>query len=48
MFKHVLVPIDGSILSMKAVEKGVAFAKAIGAKLTVLTVIEPTGIVGTD
>jgi nucleotide-binding universal stress UspA family protein len=48
MFEHVLIPIDGSVLSMKAVERGVAFAKAIGAKLTVLTVIEPTGVLGTD
>jgi nucleotide-binding universal stress UspA family protein len=48
MFKHVLIPIDGSVLSMKAVESGVALAKATGAKITVLTVIEPSGIVGTD
>lgn len=48
MFKHVLIPIDGSVYSMKAVESGVALAKAIGAKITVLTVIEPSGILGTD
>jgi nucleotide-binding universal stress UspA family protein len=48
MFKHVLIPIDGSVYSMKAVASGVAFAKAIAAKVTVLTVIEPSGVVGTD
>ena len=48
MFKHVLIPIDGSALSMKAVESGVAFAKVTGAKITVLTVIEPSGVLGTD
>ena len=48
MFKHVLIPIDGSALSMKAVDSGVAFAKAAGAKVTLLTVVEPTGVLGTD
>ena len=48
MFKHVLIPIDGSALSIKAVQSGVAFAKAMGAKLTVLTIIEPTGVLATD
>lgn len=48
MFKHVLLPTDGSALSMKAVESGIAFAKAAGAKVTVLTVIEPSGVLGTD
>lgn len=48
MFKHVLIPTDGSGLSMKAVESGVDFAKSIGAKVTVLTVVEPAGVLGTD
>jgi nucleotide-binding universal stress UspA family protein len=48
MFKHVLIPTDGSALSMKAVKSAVAFAKATGAKITVLTVIEPSGVLGTD
>ncbi|MBL0122904.1 MAG: universal stress protein [Betaproteobacteria bacterium] len=41
MFKNILVPTDGSKLSMKAVDKAIAFAKEIGATLTVLTVIPP-------
>lgn len=34
MFKHILVPTDGSALSMDTVKRAVAFAKEIGAKLT--------------
>lgn len=34
MFKHVLIPTDGSKLSDKAIDKGVKFAKQIGAKVT--------------
>jgi nucleotide-binding universal stress UspA family protein len=48
MFKHILIPTDGSVLSMKAVKSGVALAKEAGAKVTVLTVIEPAGVLGTD
>ena len=31
MFKHVLIPTDGSSLSKKAVKAGIAFAKEFGA-----------------
>lgn len=41
MFKNILVPTDGSKLSMKAVDRAIEFAKEIGAQLTVLTVIPP-------
>jgi nucleotide-binding universal stress UspA family protein len=34
MFKHILIPTDGSKLSQKAVAQGVALAKALGAKVT--------------
>ena len=34
MFKHILVPTDGSDLSRSASERAVAFAKSIGAKIT--------------
>lgn len=40
MFKHILVPTDGSELSGQALEKGLAFAASIGARVTVLTVTE--------
>lgn len=36
MYKHVLLPTDGSSLSMKAVMHGLALAKAVGAEATIL------------
>ncbi len=41
MYKHILIPTDGSPLSTQAVEKALDFAHAIGAEATVLVVIEP-------
>jgi nucleotide-binding universal stress UspA family protein len=41
MFKHILVPTDGSDLAAKAVEHAIIFAKEISAKITAVTVIEP-------
>jgi len=38
MYKHILVPTDGSKLSAKAVKQAVSFAKTIGAKITALHV----------
>jgi nucleotide-binding universal stress UspA family protein len=38
MYKNILIPTDGSELAGKAVQHGVALAKAIGAKVTALTV----------
>jgi nucleotide-binding universal stress UspA family protein len=32
MFKHILLPTDGSLLSETAIKKGVEFAKEINAK----------------
>jgi nucleotide-binding universal stress UspA family protein len=43
MFKHILVPTDGSDLSRKAVLYGVQLAKESGAKVTGLTVAQPYG-----
>ena len=34
MFKHILVPTDGSKLSLKAIKQAVQLAKAVGAKIT--------------
>lgn len=39
MFKHIMLPIDGSELSEKAVKEGIALAKSIGAQVTVLHVV---------
>lgn len=41
MYKSILIPTDGSELAWKAVQHGMAFAKEIGAKITVLTVTVP-------
>lgn len=38
MYKHILIPTDGSGLSEMAIRQGVAFARAIRAKVTALTV----------
>jgi nucleotide-binding universal stress UspA family protein len=40
MFKHVLIPTDGSSLAKKAVKAGIAFAKEFGAKVTVYHALE--------
>jgi len=50
MFKHILVPVDGSATSQTAVGKATDLAKAFGAQVTVIYVIDPypfTGV-GTD
>jgi nucleotide-binding universal stress UspA family protein len=41
MYEHILIATDGSELAQKAVEQGIALAKAVGAKVTVVTVTEP-------
>lgn len=41
MYKHILIPTDGSPLSENAIRQGVALARAVGAKVTALTVSLP-------
>ena len=41
MFTNLLIATDGSELSQKAVEQGLALAKALGAKVSAVTVSEP-------
>ena len=38
MYKHILIPTDGSDLSKKAIKQGAAFAKSLRAKVTAVTV----------
>lgn len=50
MFKHILVPVDGSATSQLAVDKAIGLAKAFGSKVTTIFVVDPypfTGV-GTD
>ena len=41
MFKHILVPSDGSKLAAKGVKAGVKLAKALGARVTAVHVVPP-------
>lgn len=41
MFKNILIPTDGSKLSLKAIKSGVAFAESIHARVTGCYVVEP-------
>lgn len=41
MYKHILIATDGSELARKGLEHGLALAKPLNAKVTVLTVSEP-------
>ena len=41
MYKHILVATDGSELASKGLEHGLALAKELKAKVTILTVSEP-------
>lgn len=48
MFKHILLPTDGSDTAMRAVSRGVELAALLGAQVTVMTALEhfPAGIMG--
>ncbi len=48
MYSHILIATDGSELAGRGLEQGLALAKAIGAKVTVLTVSEPWPPIGVD
>jgi nucleotide-binding universal stress UspA family protein len=41
MYTHILLPTDGSELSKMALREGIDLAKALGAKVTVMTVTPP-------
>ena len=48
MYKHVLIPTDGSDLSSKAEAAGLTLARALDARVTVLTVTPPFQFIGTE
>lgn len=41
MYRHILIPTDGSALSRKAIANGIKFAKSIGARVTGLFAAPP-------
>ncbi|KGD96090.1 universal stress protein [Achromobacter sp. RTa] len=41
MYKHILIPIDGSALAYSGLDQGLGLARALGASVTVLTVYSP-------
>ncbi len=41
MFRHILLPTDGSVFSQRAIEAGLAFAKEHGARVTIYYAVEP-------
>ena len=50
MFKHILVPVDGSTTAQLAVDKVIGLARAFGSRVTAIFVLDPypfTGV-GTD
>ncbi len=48
MYTNILIPTDGSELSGKAVQHGIALAQRIGARVTALTVLQPFHTFTTD
>jgi len=43
MFKHILLPIDGSALAVKGARAGVRLAKALGARVSAVAIEEMDG-----
>ena len=48
MFKHILIPTDGSALSTTGVQNAMQLARDVKAKVTVITVMEPFHIFSMD
>jgi nucleotide-binding universal stress UspA family protein len=48
MFKHILLPTDGSPVSDKAVKRGIEFAKKIKARVTALHVVPDFRFIGEE
>ena len=40
MYRHILIPTDGSELAEHGVAQGLALAKSLGAKVSVIFVVE--------
>ena len=46
MYQHIMLPLDGSELSLMAVPQAIALAKALRSRMTLITVVSPyhTGV----
>ncbi len=45
MYTHILLTTDGSELAARSLEQGIGLAKALGARVTILNVIQPLHVV---
>jgi nucleotide-binding universal stress UspA family protein len=41
MYRHILIPTDGSELAWRGAAHGLALAKSVGARVSVINVVEP-------
>jgi nucleotide-binding universal stress UspA family protein len=48
MYKHILIPTDGSPLSEDAIKQGLRLATTVNAKVTVLTTVPPFHVVAVE
>lgn len=46
MYKKILIATDGSDLAQRALDHGLQLAKIVGAEVTVVTIIEPSAMLG--
>jgi nucleotide-binding universal stress UspA family protein len=47
LYKHILISTDGSELAQRGVDHGLSLAKALGSKVTIVTVTEAFSVQGT-
>jgi nucleotide-binding universal stress UspA family protein len=48
MYKHILVPTDGSALAEQAITQALTLARTLNAKVTVLTVVPPFHVIAIE
>ena len=47
VYTHILISTDGSALAQRGVDHGLSLAKALGSKVTIITVTEPLPVLAT-
>jgi nucleotide-binding universal stress UspA family protein len=48
MYKHMLIPTDGSALAEQAITQGCALARTLNARVTVVTVVPPFHVIAIE